>query len=70
MDATKYVSVVANSPLHPGELGTLLIDPASVTSSQVMGYGNLDNAQVPVVRLFYENGLAEDVFDVGHVWSK
>lgn len=62
--------IVANDPFHPGQLAELLIDPASVTSAQLMGYGNLDGVQVPIVRLFYENGPAEDVFDVGHVWSR
>ena len=70
IDATKYVGIVANDPFHPGQLRSLLIDPASVTSAQFMGYGDLDNTKCPVVRLFYENGLAEDVFDVGHRWSK
>ena len=70
IDATGYVLIVANDPFHPGQLAELLIDPASVTSSQQMGYGVLDNVQTPVVRLFYENGQAEDVFDVGHVWAK
>jgi hypothetical protein len=64
------VLIVANDPFHPGQLVSLLIDPASVTSSQQMGYGVLDNSRTPVVRLFYENGQAEDVFDVGHVWAK
>lgn len=66
IDATKYVSVVANDPFHPGQLRNLLIDPASTTSTQFMGYGDLDGTKCPVVRLFYENGLAEDVYDVGH----
>ena len=70
IDATKYVCVTANDPFHPGALARLLIDPASVTSAQFMGYGDLDGTKCPVVRLFYENGLAEDVFDVGHRWSK
>jgi hypothetical protein len=64
------VGIVANDPFHPGQLRNLLIDPASVTSAQFMGYGDLDGSKCPVVRLFYENGLAEDVFDVGHQWSK
>ena len=62
--------VVANDPFHPGQLAELLMDPESVTSAQFMGYGNLDGVQIPVMRLFYENGQAEDVFDVGHVWAK
>ena len=70
IDATGYRLIVANDPFHPGQLAELLIDPASVTSAQFMGYGNLDEVQVPVMRLFYENGQAEDVFDVGHVWSR
>lgn len=70
IDATKYVNIVANDPFHPGQLRNLLIDPASVTSAQFMGYGDLDNAKCPIVRLFYENGLTEDVFDVGRRWSK
>ena len=70
IDATQYVGIVANDPFHPGTLVSLLIDPASVTSAQFMGYGDLDETKCPVVRLFYENGLAEDVFDVGHRWSK
>jgi hypothetical protein len=64
------MSIVASDPFHPGALARLLIDPASITSAQFMGYGVLDEVQTPVVRLFYENGLAEDVFDVGHRWSK
>ena len=70
IDATQYVGIVANDPFHPGRLHSLLIDPASVTSAQFMGYGDLDGTKCPVVRLFYENGSAEDVFDVGHRWSK
>ncbi len=70
IDASGYRLIVANDPFHPGQLAELLIDPASVTSAQLMGYGNLDGVQVPIVRLFYENGPAEDVFDVGHVWSR
>ena len=62
--------VVANDPFHPGQLIQLLMDPESVTSAQFMGYGVLDEVQTPVMRLFYENGQAEDVFDVGHVWAK
>lgn len=70
VDATGYKLIVANDPFHPGQLAELLIDPASVTSSQMMGYGVLDEVQTPVVRLFYENGQTEDVFDVGRIWSK
>lgn len=70
IDATKYVCIVCNDPFHPGALHTVLIDPASVTSSQMMGYGELDGTSSPVVRLIYENGMTEDVFDVGHAWSR
>lgn len=70
IDATGYKLIVANDPFHPGQLAELLIDPASVTSAQPLGYGVLDDVQTPVVRLFYENGQAEDVFDVGRIWSK
>jgi len=64
------VSIVANDPFHPGQLVKLLIDPASTTSAQLMGYGDLDGTKCPVVRLFYENGLAEDVYDVGRTWAR
>ena len=60
IDATQYVGIVANDSFHPGRLHSLLIDPASVTSAQFMGYGDLDGTKCPVVRLFYENGLAEN----------
>ena len=59
IDATQYVGIVANDPFHPGRLHSLLIDPASVTSAQFMGYGDLDGTKCPV-----ENGLAENVFDM------
>jgi len=70
IDATQYKLIVANAPFHPGQLAQLLIDPASVTSSQMMGYGVYEDSRTPIVRLFYENGQTEDVFDVGRIWSK
>jgi len=48
----------------------MLIDPASVTSAQVLGTGNLNGQPMPVVRLFFDNDRTEDVFDVGRTWSK
>ena len=69
IDATAYVSVVANDPFHPGQLLSLLIDASDVVSAQLMGYGVLDNVRTPVVRLIYENGQAEDVYDTGHTWA-
>lgn len=63
------MGIIANDPFHPGQLVNLLIDPQEITSAQLMGYGTLDNAKVPIVRLTYKNGLAEDVFDVWHNWS-
>ena len=61
---------MANDSFHPGQLVKLLIETKEITSAQLMGYGTLDNAKVPIVRLFYKNGTAEDVFDVWHNWSK
>lgn len=69
IDATNYMGVVASNPFHPDSLVSLLIDPQEITSTQLMGYGTLDNTRVPVVRLIYKNGLTEDVFDVWHHWS-
>ena len=63
IDATNYKLVVANDPFHPGQLINLLIDPDSIESAQVIGYGNLDNVRTPIVRLFYKNGTVEEVFD-------
>ena len=64
------MSIVANDPFHPGQLRNVLIDPASTPSAKLMGYGDLDGTKCPVVRLFYENGLAEDVYDVGRTWAR
>ena len=61
---------MANDPFHPGQLVNLLIEAKEITSAQLMGYGVLDNVRTPIVRLFYKNGTAEDVFDVWHNWSK
>ena len=63
IDTTNYKLVVANDPFHPGQLIKLLIDPDSVESAQVIGYGGLDGVQTPIVRLFYKNGTVEEVFD-------
>lgn len=60
---------MANDPFHPGQLVNLLIDKEEITSTQLMGYGMLDNSRMPIVRLFYKNGMAEDVFDVWRNWS-
>ena len=60
---------MANDPFHPGQLVNLLIEKEEITSTQLMGYGMLDNSRMPIVRLFYKNGAAEDVFDVWHNWS-
>lgn len=70
LDLTEYVSVVANDPFSPGHVCRVGIDPKSVTSAQLMGYGTLDDAKVPIVRLTYNNGLTEDVFDVEQIWSQ
>lgn len=70
VDATKFVSVVASDAFHPSRLVTLLIDPEEITSTQLMGYGVLNDIETPIVRLIYKNGQAEDVFDVAHRWSK
>lgn len=63
-----YVNVIANDPFSPGHVCMIGIDPKSTTSVKFMGYGNLDNTQVPIVRLTYKNGWTEDVLDVGHHW--
>lgn len=63
IDTSSYIAVVANDPFHPGRFVTLYMDANEVASAQMMGYGNLDGRQVPVVRVFYNNGTAEDVFD-------
>lgn len=60
---------MANDPFHPGQLVKLLIEMEEITSAQLMGYGVLDDVRTPIVRLFYQNGTAEDVFDVWHNWS-
>ena len=60
---------MANDPFHPGQLVNLLIEKEEITSTQLMGYGSLDGVHTPIVRLFYKNGAAEDVFDVWHNWS-
>ena len=60
---------MANDSFHPGQLVNLLIEAEEITSTQLMGYGVLDNVRTPIVRLFYKNGTAEDVFDVWHNWS-
>lgn len=52
--------MISNDPFHPGSLTTVYIDPNSVTSARYLGEGE----QGSVVRLFYNNGLAEDVYDV------
>jgi hypothetical protein len=65
-----YVNVIANDPFSPGHVCMVGIDPESITSVKSMGYGNLDNTQVPIVRLTYKNGWTEDVLDVGHHWSE
>ena len=64
VDATKYKLVVANDPFHPGQLIKLLIDPHSIESAQVIGYGDLDNVRTPIVRIFYKNGTVEEAFDI------
>lgn len=51
-----YVNVIANDPFSPGHVCMIGIDPKSTTSVKFMGYGNLDNTQVPIVRLTYKNG--------------
>lgn len=51
-----YVNVIANDPFSPGHVCMVGIDPKSTTSVKFMGYGNLDNTQVPIVRLTYKNG--------------
>ena len=60
---------MTNDPFHPGQLVNLLIEAEEITSAQLMGYGVLENSRTPIVRLFYKNGMAEDVFDVWHNWS-
>ena len=60
---------MANDSFHPGQLVKLLIEAKEITSAQLMGYGGLNGVQTPIVRLFYKNGAAEDVFDVWHNWS-
>ena len=60
IDATNYIPVICNDPFHPGSLTTVYIDPNSVTSAQYLG----ESEKGSVVRLFYNNGLAEDVYDV------
>jgi len=42
---------------------TLYFDPAEIAQHQFLGY---INAQQPVYRLFYKNGMAEDMIDA---WS-
>ena len=39
---------------------TLYFDPAEIVQYQLLGY---TEAQHPVYRLFYKNGMAEDMID-------
>lgn len=61
------MSVLANDPFHPGQLTTQLIDPLTIASTQLLGYGDSPYGRQPVVRLIYTNQSAEDVFDAWHL---
>ena len=70
VDATKYVSVVANDAFHPSRLTTMLINPEEIASIELVGYGVLDNSKTPIVQLNYKNGWSEQVFDAYAVWIR
>lgn len=60
VDTSNYISVIA----HDGRsLFTLWLDPASIENKQCLGNGQIDDAQYPVYRLTYKNGMVEDVID-------
>jgi hypothetical protein len=64
------VAYLGEDPFHPGQLVKVYEDAAQIASAQLMGYGVLDGINTPVVRLFYDNGSARDVFDAWHIWAK
>lgn len=66
----EYVKYVAGDHFHPGRAVTIITDKNDITSAQFMGYGVLDDVQTPVVRLQFNNGSTEDVFDVERIWSQ
>lgn len=62
--------VIARDSFHPESLAKVIIDRNETSSTQLLGYGVLDNKKCPIVRIIYKDGNVEDVFDEWYLLTK